>query len=86
MRLTEWQIDLQRYEYKRDEKGYCFLSEGQLVNKLGQLEDDEEELKLRDLHEFLQCLEPNTLFRIMPYEKAKIIDEFRRKFMKEELL
>ena len=54
--------------------------------KLGQLEDDEEELKLRDLHEFLQCLEPNTLFRIMPYEKAKIIDEFRRKFVKEELL
>lgn len=51
--------------------------------KLGRLEDIEEELKLNDLQEFLQCLEPNTLFRIMPYEKAKIIDDFRRKFVKE---
>lgn len=54
------------------------------IDKLGQLEDDEEELKLNDLHEFLRCLEPNTLFRIMPYKKAKVIDEFRRKFIKEE--
>jgi hypothetical protein len=43
-RLTEYRKDLKRYEYKRDEKGYCFIQEGQIVNKLGQLEDLEEEL------------------------------------------
>lgn len=44
MRLTEYRKDLKRYEYKLDEKGYCFISEGQIVNKLGKLEDLEEEL------------------------------------------
>ena len=50
-RLTEKRED--GYDYARDERGYCFLSERQLVNKLGQLEDIEEELgiDLRLRHE-----------------------------------
>ena len=43
-RLTEYRKDLKRYEYKQDERGYCFIQEGQIVNKLGKLEDLEEEL------------------------------------------
>ncbi len=43
-RLTEYRKDLNRYEYKQDEKGYCFIQEGQIVNKLGHLEDLEEQL------------------------------------------
>lgn len=43
-RLTEYREDLKRYEYKQDEKGYCYISEGQIVNKLGKLEDLEEQL------------------------------------------
>ena len=87
MRLTEKGIDGYAYHIKRKDIEIhhdCLV--GEFADKLGQLEDIEEELKLRDLHEFLKCLEPNTLFRIMPYEKAKIIDEFRRKFVEEELL
>ena len=38
-RLTEYRKDLKRYEYKLDERGYCYISEGQIVNKLGKLED-----------------------------------------------
>ena len=43
-RLTEFRKDLNRYEYKQDERGYCFIQEGQLVQKLGKLEDLEEQL------------------------------------------
>jgi len=43
-RLTEFRKDLGRYEYKQDEQGYCYLSEEQLVNKLGKLEDLEEQV------------------------------------------
>lgn len=43
-RLTEFRKDLNRYEYKQDERGYCWISEGQIVNKLGKLEDLEEQL------------------------------------------
>ena len=43
-RLTEYREDLKRYEYKEDEKGYCWISEGQIVQKLGKLEDLEEQL------------------------------------------
>ena len=43
-RLTEFRKDLNRYEYKQDEKGYCFIQEGQIINKLGKLEDLEEKL------------------------------------------
>lgn len=43
-RLTEFRKDLNRYEYKQDERGYCFIQEGQIVQKLGKLEDLEEEL------------------------------------------
>lgn len=43
-RLTEYRKDLKRYEYKQDERGYCFIQEGQIVNKLGKLEDLEEQL------------------------------------------
>lgn len=43
-RLTEFRKDLNRYEYKQDEKGYCYITEGQIVNKLGGLEDLEEDL------------------------------------------
>ena len=57
-----------------------YAKEKQAFEKLEVLEGDEEELHLEDLHRFLQCLEPNTLFRIMPYEKAKVIDDFRRGF------
>ena len=85
MRLTKKSEKfINAYEWNRELPTKTFVQLG--INKLGQLEDDEEELKLRDLHEFLKCLEPNTLFRIMPYEKAKVIDEFRRKFVKEVLL
>lgn len=38
-RLTEYRKDLKRYEYKQDERGYCYIGEGQIVNKLGELED-----------------------------------------------
>ena len=43
MRLTE-KKENGKYDYATDKNGYCFLQEGQLVNKLGQLEDIEEEL------------------------------------------
>ena len=43
-RLTEFRKDLNRYEYKQDERGYCFIQEGQIVQKLGRLEDLEEQL------------------------------------------
>lgn len=43
-RLTEFRKDLNRYEYKQDERGYCFIQEGQIVQKLGKLEDLEDEL------------------------------------------
>ena len=43
-RLTEYRKDLKRYEYKQDERGYCFIQEGQIVNKLGKLEDIEEQI------------------------------------------
>lgn len=31
----------------------------------------------------LQCLEPETLYRILPFDKADIINDFRKKFIKE---
>lgn len=43
-RLTEFRKDLNRYEYKQDERGYCFIQEGQIVQKLGKLEDLEGQL------------------------------------------
>ena len=43
-RLTEFRKDLNRYEYKQDERGYCYIMEGQIVQKLGRLEDLEEQL------------------------------------------
>ena len=42
--LTEFRKDLGRYEYKQDENGYCYLSEEQLVNKLGKLEEIERDI------------------------------------------
>ena len=43
-RLTEFRKDLNRYEYKQDERGYWYIMEGQIVQKLGRLEDLEEQL------------------------------------------
>lgn len=33
---------------------------------------------------FLQALEPNALFRLMPYEKANVIDDFRKRFVHDK--
>lgn len=53
-RLTEYRKDLKRYEYKQDERGYCFIQEGQIVQKLGKLEDLEEEIGVNNLIAFLE--------------------------------
>ena len=57
-RLTEFRKDLNRYEYKQDERGYCFIQEGQLVQKLGKLEDLEEQIgcPLEEIVEFVKLL------------------------------
>jgi len=48
-RLTEYREDLKRYEYKDDERGYCYISEGQIVNKLGELEDLMEKYEIESI-------------------------------------
>ena len=55
-RLTEYREDLKRYEYKEDEKGYCWISEGQIVKKLGQLEDVLEKYGVEDIEELEKIL------------------------------
>lgn len=55
-RLTEYRTDLKRYEYKEDEKGYCWISEGQIVKKLGQLEDVLEKYNVEDVEELEKIL------------------------------
>ena len=53
-----------------------YEKEAQAFKKLEQLEQDGEDLHLADLHQFLQSLEPNTLFRMLPFGEAQIIDNF----------
>ena len=55
-RLTEYRKDLKRYEYKQDEKGYCFIQEGQIVNKLGKLEDLIEKYEINSIEELEEIL------------------------------
>ena len=55
-RLTEYREDLKRYEYKRDCKGYCFLCEGQILNKLGQFEDLMEKYEIKSIEELEEIL------------------------------
>jgi len=55
-RLTEYRKDLKRYEYKEDEKGYCWIGEGQIVKKLGQLEDVLEKYNIEDVEELEKIL------------------------------
>ena len=81
MRLTE-KID-GNYCWSENAINHSNKVNDLITDKLGKLEDAEEELNI-DLLDYLRCLEPNTLFRIMPYEKAKIIDDFRRKFTNEK--
>lgn len=38
------------------------------------------DMSIEDLDDMLRTLEPETLFRCMPYKKAKVINEFREKF------
>ena len=58
-RLTEYRKDLKRYEYKQDENGYCFIQEGQIVNKLGQLEDLMEKYEIRSIEELEEIIKEN---------------------------
>lgn len=55
-RLTEYRKDLKRYEYKEDEKGCCWITEGQIVKKLGQLEDVLEKYNVEDVEELEKIL------------------------------
>jgi len=61
-RLTEYRKDLKRYEYKQDEKGYCYIGEGQIVNKLGELEDLLQSYNVKDLKELDKLLEMATTY------------------------
>ena len=56
-RLTEYRKDLKRYEYKRDERGYCFIQEGQIVNKLGKLEDLLEKFDIESIEELEEIIQ-----------------------------
>lgn len=58
--------------------------QAQANKKLELLEIAAEWLGIDDIVGFVMTLEPNTLFRYMPYEKAKVIDDFRRKFADAE--
>ena len=55
-RLTEFRKDLNRYEYKQGERGYCFIQEGQLVQKLGKLEDIMEKYEIENLEELEELI------------------------------
>ena len=56
----------------------------QANKKLELVEIAAEWLGIDDIVGFLMTLEPNTLFRCVPYEKAIIIDEFRRGYSDAE--
>ena len=56
-RFTEYRKDLNRYEYKRDERGYCFIQEGQIVNKLGKLEDLLEKFDIESIEELEEIIQ-----------------------------
>ena len=56
----------------------------QANRKLELVEIAAEWLGVDDIVGFLISLEPNTLFRCVPYETAKAIDDFRRRFVENE--
>lgn len=84
-RLTEFIKDLNRYEYKRDEKGYCYLSEGQLVQKLGRLEDLEEQLgcplEVREkalIKDFIWYDDNGRLIQVIPMNSGYIMEKGKK--------
>ena len=58
--------------------------EQEAFRKLELVEIAAEWLGIDDIVGFLMSLEPNTLFRFVPYEKAKVIDDFRREYADAE--
>ena len=58
--------------------------QAQANKKLELLEIAGEWLGIDDIVGFFMSLEPNTLFRFVPYEKAKVIDDFRREYADAE--
>lgn len=53
-----------------------YEKEAQAFKKLEQLEQDSVDLHLEDLHTFLESLKEDKLFTSLPYEQAKVIDDF----------
>ena len=58
--------------------------QAQANKKLELVEIAAEWLGVDDIVEFLMRLDPDTLFRSVPYEKAIVIDDFRRGFVDYE--
>ena len=58
--------------------------QAQANRKLELVEIAAEWLGVDDIVEFLMRLDPDTLFRSVPYEKAIVIDDFRRGFVDYE--